>query len=272
MKKSLQFITLLSTFSLLACTPNPENSSSNTEPSFSDEKSKNIYEINAFLKSLDGFEKDVRSFSYVSTQSDNYYAVTIDTKVEGLHSLFKCDGYDKFLDDTYKYYQGDEDPIDCEKQNYVKDGKLYMLNHYDDSETTDSKTVYFYDEEVYGPLFDLSFQSEERQILNDFMSYFDAKDKKTEQSFPQVNGNGTYSYSYGVATYREGVKTSATTYENKITIKENTIKEIERILKTDEYVKNEVINYSHSTVNRIYDYGELNPFDGTILNPDDFKS
>ena len=272
MKKSLQFITLLSTFSLLSCAPSEGNTSLSKESSISDEKTKNINEINAFLESLNAFEKDVRSFSYVSTQSDNYYAITIDTKVEGTHSLYKCDGYDKFLDDSYKYYQGEDDPIDSEKQNYVKDGKLYMLNHYGDSDTEDTKTILFYEEEVHGSIFDLSLQSEEKQILSGFMEYFEQEEVKTEQSFPIISGDGVYQYSYGIITYQEGAKTSATTYENKITIQENTIKEIERTFKTDKYVQNEIINYSHSTIKRIYDYGELNPFEGTIFDPNNFKS
>ena len=272
MKKSLQFITLLSTFSLLSCTPNPENSSSNTEPSFSDEKSKNIYEINTFLESLSSFRSDACSYSYISTQSDNYYAITIDTKVEGTRSLYVSDGYQKFLDDTYKYHQGDDNPIDCETQIYVREDRLYTLKHYGDGETEDSKNVLFYDEEIHESVFDLSFQNEERQILDNFIEYFDNENTQTEQSFPTVQGDGTYSYSYGIVTFRDGVKEITTSYQNKITIENDTIKETERILKTDKYVGNEVINYSHSTTKRTYDYGKLNPFDGTIFNPEDFKS
>ena len=108
----------------------------------------------------------------------------------------------------------------------------------------------------------------ENNNLKYYKSYTASKNYLNEEMMQNPN----LKYFFDIHRDSAGKNITTTSYQNKITIENDTIKETERILKTDKYVGNEVINYSHSTTKRTYDYGELTPFDGTIFNPEDFKS
>ena len=289
MKKSLQFITLLSAFTLLSCgaennssSPSSGDSSSNPSSSSSEPLTKEECEkkIDLFLNDLASLEKNVSSFSYESTQSDYYYAVTIDTKVVGTKTLYEGlssnpdSGASSITIDKYKYYQDSDDVYtDCETQTFLEGDRLYILNHYDDDSVPDSKNTLIYDEELFGGRFDLSFQREERDLLTDYQNYFDVEGTKiVDVLLPSIKGDGTFNYSYGLEYYQEGVKTQSIVYKNQIVISNNQITKAKREMVNNKYVRSEVINSTTSTVERLYSYGDPSPYSGTLFDPNDFPT
>lgn len=289
MKKSLQFLIILSAFTLLSCgtetnssTPSSGDSSSNPSSSSSEPLTKEECErkVDLFLNDLASLENNVSSFSYESTQSDYYYAVTIDTKVIGTKKLYEGLSNDpdssvsSITIDKYKYYQDSDDVYtDCETQTFLEGDRLYILNHYEDASLPDSKNTYIYDEELFGGRFDLSFQREEKDLLTDYQNYFDIEDVKiVEVLLPSIKGDGTYNYSYGIEYYQEGVKTQSIVYKNQIVVSNNQITQAKRGMVNNKYVRSEVINSTTSTVERHYSYGDPSPYSGTLFDPSDFPS
>lgn len=286
MKKSLQFLTILSTFSLLSCGAENNSSlpSSSDTPSdsTSEPSTKEEYErkIELFLNDLASLEKNVSSFSYESTQTDYYYGVSMDTKVVGTKTLYKGlstnpdSSVSSITVDKYKYYQDSDDVYtDCETQTYLEGDRLYILYHYDDDSLQDSKNTFIYDEELFGGRFDLSFQREERDLLTDYQNYFDIEGVKiVEFLLPSIKGNGTYDYSYGIEYYQEGVKTESIVYNNQIVVSNSQITQAKREMVHNKYVRNEVINSTTSTVERHYSYKDALPYSGTLFDPNDFQS
>lgn len=289
MKKSLQFITILSAFTLLSCGADNNNSlpsSSDASSSPSDStpatltKEECQRKIELFLNDLASLEKNASSYSYESTLNDYYYGVSIDTKVVGAKTLYEGLSNDpgsnvsSITIDKYKYYQDSDDVYtDCETQTYLEGDRLYILNHYDDDSLQDSKMTYIYDEELLGGRFDLSFQREEKDLLTDYQNYFDVEGIKiVEVLLPSIKGDGTYNYSYGIECYQEGVKTESIVYNNQIIISKSQITHAKREMVHNKYVRNEVINSSTSTVERRYSYGDTSPYSGTLFDPNDFQS
>lgn len=264
MKKSAQFLILFSTFSLISC--GNQNDSSSSSPKTKQE------EITDFLNDLSSFCGSYSSYSYESTLSNNYYAITTDTTQRGTVSLYNSSQVGKLIDDVYTQQIGDNDPDAGETQTYIANDRLYVLYHYDDPNETDVKNVTLYDEEEHANYLSISPFDEEKRLLDGYSDYIGQENYVVSQSFPDLKDNNTFSYSYSVDAYRDGAKEQTISYDNTVTISDGHVTELEREMQVLKYIGKELINSTKSSTKRTYTLGEPQEFEGTVFDPDDFKT